>query len=323
MINIKPSLMDMTTSYSVRGPSVTEFKDFSIYTSCMLKYEKYSRSILKLNSIHTSAKITLFANRKLLSPILKMQNELVKLPDIQLVNVDSMVAKIINPKVNDIPKCLSSELLNISIREGSNGTSDILDPNDVSLIGINDNTNEAEDIILEKLNNYKKDLSKDKEDIIKSINKIMMGIIDEDILKLFYSLDLFQGFIDNSRFLYLYRDWKDLYSCLSDNCPELSRFMPDDSFLWYDEDKTEFIIPVDINSGKLRIHKFFENLSKEEKIQANLIEKRYYKYVEDKYKILQKASEKVKTLGIKEEYNPFEELIKEKEENQEVINTLF
>lgn len=315
-------LTDMYTSPLVEEPSVTEFKDFSMFEACTSKYKIFSATTLKLNSIHITAKVKLYQNKKLLTPVLNLQNELIRLTEMPEVNIDSMVAKIMLPKIAEIPKCLSVSLLDKTIRKSKITDGDILDPNDSLLEGINTKTNEAEEHIKTKLEKRKKRPSEDIKDVDKAITKIMKAIIAEEDIKLFESLDKYQRFLDKANFIHVYKDWKDLYSCVKDNCPELDRFVPDDSFLWSDEEKTKFIIPVDLNSGQLRIIKIFDNLTKEELVQARLIEKRYYKYIKDKTSVLIFASEKTEALGVNDNDNIFKKMLISKSEI-DTVNTLF
>jgi hypothetical protein len=133
----------------------------------------------------------------------------------------------------------------------------------------------------------------------------MGNIIAPGDKALFSLLDKFQTFINETNFIDNYRDWKDILQCLEKNCEPLKDYLFDDDFLYYDDKHKNFIMPIDINNGKLRIYKFFEIISKDERKQCDLIERRYYQYLADKKQILHKAAQKAKKNKVKDEKNPF------------------
>ncbi len=314
----KPNLMDLYVLYSNTKPSLIDFEDFSIYEACTKKYEDYAQSILKLNSIFISGRVTMRVAKNLIEPLLDEENDAYNSPTIDL-NLDNFTNKISDLKIKPIPSCLASNLGGDDPRKG-NKTDDILNPNNKKLNSTNDSTEKASSA-LQKASD-KMSLENKAFHIEENLDSIMATIIDQKYLKLFLALDMFQNYINKTSFVKHYKEFRDFYDCIDKNCKELKKYTPDDYFLWSDEEKTKFILPIDINDGKLRIAKFSDILSDSQKIQAKKIELLYYNYVEKRVEIIKKAYEKVKSNNIDDVNNPFYPLLK-KEDPTKVINTLF
>lgn len=300
-----PRMPDVPDADGIFGPGATDFDDFSTYTACMEKQAIYSFKMLKLQSVVLTGRLMIESTRSILRPMLGMKNDLIKIPEIGNVNLDLAINKITAPKVNPLPKCLASTFTGEAINAGANGMKDILDPFNNNLDSINSLTNAASSAINSAANALISNIDKGISEVNKFMEKTMGNIIAPGDKLLFASLDKFQKFVDDSGFINTYREFNDALRCLKKNCKALENYLIDDSFLYYDDKKKRFIMPVDINSGRVRIAKFFEDLTPEEKRQAQLIELRYYNYLNDKKEILKKAAQKAKNNKVHDDKNPF------------------
>lgn len=315
------TIKELIKNKNLNKISISEFKDFSTFQGCSQKYKNFVKTTLKLNSCTNTGKLLVKNNRKIIRPILNIDNNQIPENTFINLNADLMIDRILYPKINKIPKSLAVEFTdeNLYKLEGSSEDSDILNPNEPLLEELNKPTESASEEITKLLEDY------DTEEKVKEVEKLLENVISLSIptqyLELFKSLDKFQSFIDGTKYIYLYKDWKDIYKSLSTNCSEMKNITPNDDFLYYDEEHESFILPIDINTGKIRVSKFFEDLTTDEKNQANLVEQKYYRYKQDKIDFLEKSIEKTKNITDSE--NPFLILYKRKKENsKEVVNTL-
>lgn len=302
---------------------VTDFIDFSTYTACSEKYAKYSDKTLKLNSSLTTGKVLIDEIRILLRPILGTKNSVTNTGLTSDINLDLSISRITDPKINPLPKCLADVLIGESVSSGST-TSDILTPSDPKLQQANTPTTIASGAIQESLDRFLLDKEKSKKEVYKILEKTIGTIVAPEDKDVFYKLDYFQKFIKNTYFTKIYREWKDDRACILKNCSIMTKFIANEDFLYYDTDHTRFVMPIDINTGEIKIPKFFEDLTNEEKTQADIVNVRYYKYIKDKKEILKKASQKLKDKKIPDSDNPFELVLQELNfDSKEVSNNLF
>jgi len=140
------------------------------------------------------------------------------------------------------------------------------------------------------------------------INKTVSGIVNSVYLPFFYLLDEYRWFIQKTEFAKLYKEWKEDYSCFVNNCEPLKDIVTDDSYMWEDN-RSQFILPIDINSGKLRLWKILGNPSETTKDKCYEIEKEYYDFTQKRKELAQQGKKILYEKGIPDEINPFIELI--------------
>jgi hypothetical protein len=277
-----------------------------MYEACTKNYEEYSKKILKLNSIHVTALVLMYEAENALKPFLNKVNEVDMNVNTETLNISKLVSKTTEPKINKIPSCLSAILTGKDIRKSNNH--DIFDPKNEQLDVVDELTSEADEKLKESLDKFKNDPAAVEKSIEVYVKYLVKLLFSYEYLELFGYLDILQNFLNKTKFVEVYNDWKDSYYCLYGNCPELRDSMPDDYFLWSDDSKRHFILPIDLNTGKIRISKFDDNMNKNQKIEAKKIELYYYKYLESKDKIIKKASDICKEKGIPDDKNPFKDI---------------
>lgn len=304
LVNV-PGLPDIPDADGILGPGVTDFEDFSTFTACMEKQAIYSAKMLKLQSVVLTARMLIENTRKILRPMLGRKNESIGISEIGELNMDLSISKITAPKVNPLPKCLASTFTGDLVNGGPGGMKDILDPFNNSIDSINSVTNAASGAINSAANSLTSNINNGIKEVNKFMEKTMGNIIAPGDKALFASLDKFQAFVDDTGFIDTYREFNDLLNCLQTHCKPLEDYLVDDEFLYYDDRKKNFIMPIDVNSGRIRIAKFFEDLNKEEVRQAQIIERRYYKYLADKKEVLRNAATKAKDNKVEDDKNPF------------------
>jgi len=322
-INV-PGLPEVPDVDELSGPGVTDFEDFSTFTACMEKQAIYSAKMLKLQSVVLTARVMIDGVRTILRPMLGIDNNLINIPEIGKLNLDLAIGKITAPKVNPLPKCLANTFTGEAVNSGKSGMKDILDPLNKSLDSVNSLTNSATSVINSSVNSFTSNINSGINEVNKFMQKTMGNIVAPGDKALFSALDKFQKFVNDTGFINTYREFNDLLRCLKQNCKPLDKYLIDDSFLYYDKRKRRFIMPIDINSGRIRIAKFFEDLSPEEKRQSGIIERRYYKYLSDKKEVLRNASRKAKNNGLEDGKNPFLSVVNSMTSNvKDTFNTLF
>jgi len=318
---MKPTLKTLCSVYGVKSPSAIEFENFSKYIACSKKYKKYNAATLRVNSIFISARMTSKLPKKYLEPLMN-ENFVPKNSKNYEVNVESMIEKTIKPKIVPIALCLSTELTGKNIRAGNNGLDDELNPYTPILDEINELTNDAQKELENEAIKFKEDFQSIEIYVNDYLDKIMKTIIHEDYYNLFMNLDMFQKFIFNTKFVQRYKDWRDLYDCVSKNCKEYGQNTPDDYFLFFFEEKTQFILPIDYNNGKLRINKFFQELTSDQLLQGRRIELLYYDYLKIREEIINKSYNVIKDSGVPDINNPYYILLEKSRANL-IMNTLF
>jgi hypothetical protein len=193
-----------------------------------------------------------------------------------------------------------------SIQQNSPGFGDMLDPLNEAITGTNSLTSSASGLLNSAADGLKNNVNNGINEVNKMMKKTMGNIVSPGDQALFRLLDDFQTFINDTNYISTYNKWKDLYNCLEKNCVPLKPYLTDDSFLYYDEEKKKFIVPVDMNNGRIRIIKFFEELTPEQTRRLQKIETRYYKYLNDKKQVLAEAARTAKsTHGVKDDKNPY------------------
>ena len=316
---MKPTLSNITLLYGNPKPSSVDFSNFSLYESCTKKYEKYVEKILKLNSIFNSARITSNEPRKELAFLLENW-ETKPIEEItENINTEHILSKATTQEISPIPNCLASVITGENIKDSDTGI-DVLDPNNTLINEYNSLTNSASEDIKKTLE--KRTTEEKSNDLSLYIDKLMKSIVDPRLYKLFILIDTLQKFIIKTKFIITYRDFKDYYDCLTKNCIPYGPYTPDDYFLWYDEGKTDFILPIDINNGEVRVKKIYSNPNEEEKQIIKNIEQNYLNYKKTKTKILKDLYNKLKVAGVEDKDNPFK-LMLEEIEIKYSINTLF
>jgi len=299
-----PGLPDLPDIDSALGPAITDFENFSLFTACTEKSAVFTAKTLKLQSVIITARLMIAKIRLIMRPMLLLKQSDIALPNIDL-NLDVAISKITAPKVKPLPKCLADTLTGGAISSGSNGMKDILDPFNSAISEVNSMTSSALGPLTSKVNSFLGDVNNGINEVNKMMSSVSKAIIDAGDIALFGAVDDFQKFIENTNFVDNYREWKDIYRCLEKNCKPLRPFLVDESFLFYDEDNKAFIMPIDLNNGRINFLKFFEDLNREEKKQALIIGTRYYQYRASKEAKLREAAKTAKDAGVKDDKNPF------------------
>jgi len=291
------------TVQSPSVPSLLDFENFSTATACKISFEKHNSYILKLRSIQLSAEVLIDDIKPILEKILETDKEFI-VPTPVNINIDLNITKIASPKVKSLPNCLASVVTGDDI-SSTDKMSDILDPSNKNLSNLNTLTDKATQQINDELENYTSNTDLMLDDANLLIEKAMNNLVDYNYIDLFRKLDNLFDFLYKTKYIQKYKNIKDLTICIKENCKMVSDDMMKDDFLWYDSNKTQFIMPIDINNSKIRINKFFDSLTREQEQICNNIEKRYYYYIDNKKEIINKASKILSDKGISEKNNPF------------------
>jgi len=301
-----PGLPEVPDMDSLMGPGITDFESFSLFVACTEKQAIFTAKALKLQSIILTARLMISKIRAVMGPMIGKDQSVFQIPEINGdFNIDMGIGRITSPKVNDLPKCLSDTITNKVSTAGANGMKDILDPFNAGIESINSITSEATPMINSIAHTFVNSVDEGIAEVNKFLKKTLGNIVSKGDKPLFELLDEFQKFVNDTNFVDNYREWKDIYKCLDTNCKPLEKYLYDDEFLFYDEEKKNFIMPIDISTGRIRLRKFFEYLTRDEEKQCAVIETRYFKYLADKKQILLTASKTVKDKGIKDDKNPF------------------
>jgi len=319
-----PGLPDVPDIESLVGPGVTDFESFSLFTACVEKQALFTTKSLKLQSIILTAMLLISKIRSVMEPMLGIEQAEFAILNIGDINIDMGINRITAPKIDPLPKCLSDTITNTLSTAGANGMKDILDPFNSTIDEINSLTSAATPVLQGTANSFTNNINMGINEVNKFMKKTMNNIVSKGDKELFEMLDNFQKFIKDTYFVDNYREWKDIYKCLKNNCKPLEDYFYDDSFLYYDDEKKRFIIPIDINSGRIRLRKFFEYLTRDQQRQCDVIERRYFKYVSDKHGVLVKAAQEAKKKGIEDDKNPFKEVLNtETNKVTDTFNNLF
>lgn len=319
-----PGLPDVPDMDSLAGPGVTDFETFSLFTACVEKQALFTAKSLKLQSVVLTSMLLISKIRTVMEPMLGIEQDEFTIPNIGDINIDMGINRITSPKIDPLPKCLADTITNTVSTAGQNGMKDILDPFNSAIGEINSLTSAATPTLQGMADTFTNSINMGINEVNKLMKKTMNNIVSKGDKELFEMLDNFQKFIKDTHFVDNYREWKDIYKCLKNNCKPLEDYLYDDGFLYYDDEKKRFIVPIDVNSGRIRLRKFFEFLTKDQQRQCDVIERRYFKYVSDKHTVLAKAAQEAKKKGIEDNKNPFTAVL-ESETNKvtDTFNNLF
>lgn len=315
--------LDMTKCEYI--PMIQDFENFTVAVACSKKTEEHTSLILNLNSIFNSIEVLMSKCIEVLEPRLNKTNYFYSLPEIDYIVMDYGIDKIINPKTPvKLKKCLADALKGIKT-DGEKDYNDILNPNNPDLnLG-----NELVDVKTE-VDKLKKDFDSEiteaANEAIKSIRKIIMSFLKEEDRILFTLLDKLTKFVKDTSFIKIYKEFKDADKCIRTNCPVLSPYLYTDEFLFYDEEKTDSILPTSLNHNKLILKAMFEKdyLTPNQIKQADIIQRTYESYLKTKKMLAELTADKVKNSGIPDDRNPFEKVVKDMSfEKTDVVNTLF
>jgi len=306
-------------------PDIVDFENFATGAACIEASVKHTALTLKLRSAHIGGEVIMDSIIPILEAMLGIENPPFQVPELEGFNIDLGLSKISSPKIGDIPQCLSDTLTGKLSTNGPDLMKDILDPFNAAIGTVNSFTSEADNYLNSALNSFTGSLNT----LINSANKVladsMKQVIDPTDLVLFEQVDTLYKYLQDTEYIQDYKNWKDMTKCIQTNCKPIADKILTDDFLWYDEDKhTEFIMPIDLNSGRITFIKFFRTLTKEQSRQCYEIEKRYYQYLRDKKAIARKASEKLRLQKIADSKNPFEAIVSSMTSSRDnIVNTLF
>jgi hypothetical protein len=300
-----PSLPDIPDLDGDLGPGISDFEDFSTFTACTEKGLEYIALTLKLQSCTVTSGVLADKIRDVLKNMLGIQDNPFAISEMGEINMDLLINKISNPKINPLPKCLADTITG-DIQKNSPGFGDILDPMNKSITEANSLTPVATGTLNSAAENLRNNVDSGVREVNKMMKKTMGNIIAPGDQTLFRLLDDFQTFIKDTNYIGTYNKWRDMYSCLERNCIPLKPFLIDDSFLYYDKEKKKFIVPIDINNGRVRVIKFFEEVTPSQQRKLHRIEQRYFKYLNDKKHILSEAARKAKIEHkVEDDKNPY------------------
>jgi hypothetical protein len=318
-------LDDFKESNAISNTDVIDFENFATGTACIESSVKHTALTLKLRSSHLGGEIIMEPITLILEKMLDIEIPEFQIPELENFNIDLGLSKISSPKLGDVPQCLSDTLTNKLSTIDLGLMKDILDPFNEAIGKANNFTSEANDYLNSSLNAFTGSLSI----LVNSANKVlsdaMRQVINPIDLILFEQIDILYKYLQDTDYIQDYKNWKDMTKCIQTNCKPIAYKILTDNFLWYDEDKhTEFIMPIDLNSGRITFIKFFRTLTKEQSKQCYKIEKRYYQYLRDKKAIAREASKKLRMQKIDEDKNPFSAIVSSMTSTRNnIVNTLF
>jgi len=265
-------------------PSIADFESFSLGTACMEKYAEYEAKLLKIRSAHLGAEVLLETSRTLLEGACYLENNPI---DVDLdINLDGKLSRIANPKITSLPECLDNTKtgkMTENVKKSANSAFNKATENPNSMIGkVNDFLSGAGDMI-NSVNN--------------TLNDGLKMIADAADLPLFKSFDALLEYLSKTDYIKQFKEIKEMRKCLEENCKPLKDMLMDDGFLYYDKKKKHFIMPININSGKLKVASFFEKPTAQQKKECAKIQSRYNKYLNKKKKLAEKMKKDAKRLG--------------------------
>ncbi|MEA3485931.1 MAG: hypothetical protein U9R03_04415 [Candidatus Aerophobetes bacterium] len=283
-------------------PSMLDFENFSTGTACIDAEAKHTVLTLKLNSSHLGGEALVDIIKPTLEAMLGMDESSFEIPKFSDLNMDLSLSKISTPKIGDLPQCLSDILTGNLSTEGQGLTGDILDNTNSTISGL---TSVIQGPVNYTLNSFTGDMNPIVSEANLMLNKMVGSILDPKDKIFFEKLDDLYKYLKNTDYIEDYKNWKNMTKCIQTNCKPIVETIMDDDFMWYDDKKKEFIMPIDLVDSRIRIRKFFQSLTQEESRKCVEIEKRYYKYLRDKEQLARQASEKLRLQNIKDDKNPF------------------
>jgi len=300
--------------------SVIDYENFSTATACMESAIKHEVYTLKLRGIHLGGEVKVDFIVPMIEAMIKVpSNNLLTPPDLVDFNMDLSISKITSPKVGDLPQCLSDTITGaiMSIDTGI----DILDPFNKLIDGVNSLTSAATPTLNSTASSFVNNMNSLVYEANKIISKSLESITDPTDYKLFVELDSLQEYLEKTSYLKTYMNWKDMTKCIDTNCPPLKDKIMRDDFMW-DADRKNFLMPIDMNSGSIRIAKFLPEASKDELRKCAEIETRYYKYLKDKRDIAYENARKLRESKVDDSKNPFKSIL-DSSSVTDTINNLF
>jgi len=305
-------------------PGISDFENFSTGTACIETAAKHTALTLKLNSSHLGGEVIVDTIKPMLEEMLCIEGSTFEIPDLKNFNMDLSISKIGSPKIGDLPQCLSDTLTGNLSTKGPGLMNDILDPFNTAIGEVNSLTSVASGYLNDALNSFTSSTNNMIHEANHMLSSMMTSTIDPTDKALFVQLDKLYEYLQSTDYITDYKDWRDITKCIKANCKPIAETIMDDDFMWYDKDKKEFIMPIDTGDGRIRIQKFFRNLTKEQSRKCSEIEKRYYKYLRDKKTMAKMAAEKLRVQGIKESKNPFSSIVSSLSSSRNnIVNNLF
>jgi len=318
MANIdKPSLPEV--------PNVVDFENFATGAACVEASIKHTAITLKLRSSHLGGEIIVDRIEPILKLKLGMPSDIgFELPQLSGFNMDLSISKITAPKISDIPICLADTLSGKLSTKGPGLMGDILDPFNSAVGSANKLTGSANKYINSALNSFTGSMNS----MIKSANNVIKKVLADRInpadLPLFEMIDSLSEYLVSTNYLNDYKDWRDITRCIESNCRPLKDSIMQDDFLWYDKNKTKFIMPIDMGNGSIRFFKFFEDLTPEQLKECNKLQNRYFQYLNVKRQIAAEAAAKVKKAKVPDDKNPFSSIVSSMSQSRDnIVNNLF
>ena len=286
------NILNNTNNTKGKAPNITDYDNFGVAVICNTAFEKHTALTLKLRSTHLGAEVIVDKITPLLQNIINNPNILYTTPESvepSTSNIDLAIARISNPKIPKIGVLPQEDSKNnIEGLEGIKGLEDL-----------------DKKSVLKALEIYKEDIEAQIKEVHNILRSTMVSRVIPELLELFEGLDTLSKYLIDTNYIKDYKDWKKLTKYIQKNCTVLKNTILTDDFMWYDDTREEFIMPIDINSSKIRIHKFFRHLTKAQIREANKIEKKYYKYIRDKIEIAKAGSEQLRLKNVQESKNPF------------------
>lgn len=301
--------------------SILDYDNFGMYSACLETSAKYNLKRLKLRSSFYVAEVKTELVKPMIVALIKSRVSFGPIGDIKNLNMEIGSTRISETFVSDIPECLSNSLLDIS-----NVTSlgdDIMSPlqetmSDV-INSVTDTASKVTSLLGSYMDSYNNSVNK-VNDTIHLLNNTVGAFISAEERVVYELLDQLSSFLTDTSILEDYIELKDLKKCIESNC---NTKVKDLGFLYSDEEQKEFILPIDINTGRIRIHKFFNNPSANVKESANKLERGYYKYLNEKIRIAKEQEDLLRIKGISDIQNPFKAAGDRINSTKSALNNLF
>jgi len=271
-----------------------KYRDFGTKIACDKKLTEYNRKILDVRSKFYSAKelSDIIANKldELLTQPLPTNT---KTYDINSLETATFLERIIKPNIIKIPLVLAEILIPQNIKVETLSNIDTSNPAELSDI--------ASEYINQEMETFLNDPEKSVDEVFSFLDTLSPLITNSFYIEVFGLLDRLNHFIIKTKFIQGYIEQKEAYNILMTYCKFDEKSLINDSFLWtnYEED---FILPININDGKIKLTKFFENPTQSKKEKLNRIEVEYFRYLEQRGKVLDKL--KSLTQDVDDDKNP-------------------
>lgn len=289
--------------------SLGDFDNFGLATACEKKLLLQQKNGRKLRSNVASMLVISKKITNVLSPMLEVEQFYDNIGEIE-ANYDKIIKNLTKPEVKELPECLVDVIINVEKTEKFTEDSE---PKKTS--------KEAQTVLEALMKSFMENENKQLKEVEKYMSKINGLIADKADIELFDLIDKIIEYNSLIKSNKMVMDFYDSSTCIIDNCPQLAKDIFKDDFLWYDIEKTKFKLPIDIGSGTIKLFKMYIDICPEKKARAEIIETRYYAYVERKEKVLKEASDTIKKIS-PDIVNPFEDYLSKININNKV-NILF